>query len=269
MIKVIFLIVILYIIIQNLLENNAYENNNNNVINIHQPSTSQKLDNNNLVLSDINKKVKNNKQQNINYDKPNPWTRIIVHENEDYPYHFHIKLKIPSLNDYNNWKEIIPNLNFNVKSGELIIPSKDEPSALAIANLICINFLGQITLAHILEKNLIQISINKCKNYEMVQNKIREQIHENLYGTTHIKTNNNFEQDLFDTYNSNKKKSNKIDFINTNIIKEQNSSKVKNTNDLDDSIKKSTFKDTFENFSENTINNNSIEPYDGFDYSYL
>jgi hypothetical protein len=50
------------------------------------------------------------------------------------------------------WK-IIPNINFDPRAGELIIPSKDEPSALALANLILINFSGQMSLQNILEKN--------------------------------------------------------------------------------------------------------------------
>ena len=53
------------------------------------------------------------------------------------------------LNDYQTWKQIIPNLDFNPQSGELIIPSKDEPSALALANLIVINITGQLSLENI------------------------------------------------------------------------------------------------------------------------
>jgi hypothetical protein len=51
------------------------------------------------------------------------------------------------LNDYQTWKQIILNLDFN--PGELIIPSKDEPSALALANLIVINITGQLSLENI------------------------------------------------------------------------------------------------------------------------
>ena len=58
------------------------------------------------------------------FDRPNPWTRVIYHDKDEYPYHFHFKINIPSLNDFQTWKQIIPNLDFNPRTGELIIPSK-------------------------------------------------------------------------------------------------------------------------------------------------
>ena len=113
-----------------------------------------------------------------------PWSRVLYNPNDEYSYYFYIKIKIPSLNDYENWRKIIPNLNFDPRTGELIIPSKDEASALALANLIVVNFNGQLSLDDILQKKLIQISVAKAKNHEIVQNKLREQIMDNLYGTS-------------------------------------------------------------------------------------
>ena len=60
------------------------------------------------------------------FNDPNPWTRIVYKYSEEYPYFFYIKVVIPSLNDYQNWKSIIPNLIFNPNSGELIIPTKES-----------------------------------------------------------------------------------------------------------------------------------------------
>ena len=124
--------------------------NNTNIL----PSKSHT----NTLLYENNKKV-DNESHNINYNmygtptsikeneyiiwsfyEPNPWTKIIYKYHEDYPFYFFIKIKIPSLNDYENWKNIITNLEFNPSSGEIIIPSKDEETALAIANLIISNF---------------------------------------------------------------------------------------------------------------------------------
>ena len=111
---------------------------------------------------------------------PKPWNQIIYKYNEKYPFYFHIKIKVPSLNDYSNWKKIIPNLDFNPTTGELIIPTEDEETALSIANLLILNFKGEISLEDIISKNLIEISINKAKNYEVVKHKLIEQIMINL-----------------------------------------------------------------------------------------
>ena len=130
------------------------------------------------------------------FDVPKPWSRVVYNPNDNYPYNYYIKLRIPSLNDYEGWKNIVPNLNFDPRSGELIIPSKDEASALALANLISINFTGQLSLDNILEKNLIQISISKAKAHEVVQHKLREQIIENLHGSKFNNPEMSFEKDL-------------------------------------------------------------------------
>jgi hypothetical protein len=179
------------------------------------------------------------------FDKPNPWTRIILNEQDEYPYYFHIKINIPSLKDYQVWKQIVPNLDFNPKTGEIIIPSKEEASALALANLICINFAGQMSIENILEKNLIQISVAKSRSYELVQNKLREQIMENLYGKSVTKVQTSFEQDLA-----------------VNSLNNNNNSRVDFTSEQ--------FSDTFEHFSDqNNKSSNAIDAYDGSDFSYL
>lgn len=183
----------------------------------------------------------------------NPWSRIIKTKNEDYPYHFHLKINIPSLNDYTTWLQVIPNLGFDPQSGELVIPSKDEISALAIANLIAINFSGKISLTDILNKNLIPISIHKARKHKIVQKKLREQIREHIYGKTLMKENTDFEQDL--------------------AIKTQtNTDNI--TNDLTTIVaapkSQSEFKDTFRHFTDQPIENNyNIDPYDGNDFSYF
>ncbi len=196
------------------------------------------------------------KPEVIEYNKPNPWSKIIINKHDEYPYLFHIKIKIPSLNDFENWKQIIPNISFDPRSGELIIPSKDEASALALANLICSNFMGNLSLQNILDKNLIQISVNKAKSYEVVQNKLREQIMENLYGKQINKVQTNFEKDLA------------IKDISNNDLSRQSGQ----SRQVD--FHSDTFTDTFEQFDTEesghpSNNSGSIEAYDGGDYSYL
>lgn len=124
-----------------------------------------------------------------------PWTQIVYYYGQQFPFKFFIKIKIPSLNDYQSWKHIIPNLDFDSKTGEIIISSKDEAGALAITNLIIANFQGQLSIENILEKNLIPISITKAQQYEMVRNKLREQIIESLQGKT-SDSRTDYEQDL-------------------------------------------------------------------------
>lgn len=209
------------------------------------------------VNSDSNKQIKksfsdkDSESKIMVFDKPNPWTKIIIVPLEEYPYFFHIKAKIPSLNDFESWKKIIPNINFDPRAGELIIPSKDESSALAIVNLILINFSGQMSIENILEKNLIQISIAKAKTHELVQNKLREQIMENIYGKQFNVVQPNYQQDLA------KKKT-------RDKIIPQNSS---NPDRID--FKSESFSDTFEHFSDNLNESKNIEAWDGNDFSYL
>jgi hypothetical protein len=186
------------------------------------------------------------------FDKPNPWSKIIIDQTQEYPYLFCIRVKIPSLNDFENWKLVVPNLNFDPMTGELIIPSKDESSAIALANLIVINFSGQISLKDILDKNLIDISVTKSKSFEVVQNKLREQIMENLYGKQFNVSQTSFEKDLA------KKRE---PFINTN-----NESNNESNKKVD--FKSENFTDTFEYFSDNNIEE-GIEAWDGNDFSYL
>ena len=295
MLKIIFVIIILYIIIQNLLDDSntnpnkditvATTNSNNNCQNI-----SKKLEPS--IISNNQNNIKQNnysESKNIIFDKPNPWTRIMYNQNDEYPYYFCIKLKISSLNDYENWKKIIPNLNFNSNTGELIIPSKDEPSALALINLISNNLIGKISLKEILEKNLIQISISKATNYEVVQNKLRDQINETVYGKTTM--NPNYENDLVYADGI---KSAKIDFINNNSNIDKNNSNIdknnsnidknncninKNNSNIDDNNDDNNDNNhmlpTSQSFTNNNYQNfdnddkDNIEPFEGSDYSYL
>ena len=136
-----------------------------------------------------------------------PWTQIVYDYNQELLFKFFIKIKIPSLNDYQIWKNIIPNLDFDSKTGEIIIPSKDEAGALAISNLIISNFQGQLSIENILEKNLIPISIIKAQQHKMIKNKLREQIIESLLvKSTEYKID--FEKDLANNENKSNVKQN-------------------------------------------------------------
>lgn len=243
-------------IISNNLDNNLANNLDNDLDNDLDNKITTKLDTN--IVS------KKNIQKVINFDRPNPWNKIIFNEMDEYPYYYHIKIKIPSLNDYEKWKQIIPNIDFDPNNGELIIPSKDEPSALAIANLIIINFSGQLSLKDILEKNLIQISVSKAKTHELVKNKFKDQIMENLYGKSYTKIQTNYEKDLAKNNINNDRLESKDDMINTL----NNKLEIVKNNDID--FKDEKFTDTFEYFNNKADTNiNGPDAYDGLDYTYL
>jgi hypothetical protein len=146
--------------IDQILDINDDKNRNKNIITVDLFGSPSDYENNNFILWEFVK----------------PWTKIIYNYNEKLPFYFYIKVRIPSLNDYNNWKEIYPPLDFNPKTGEIIINTNDEETALSIANLIIINFRGDITIEEIIKRNLIEISINKSKKYEVVKNKIKESL---------------------------------------------------------------------------------------------
>ncbi len=187
----------------NILQDNIIKENNSvisedfisDIINV-----SDKKIHNNVDINEFGKPYDYKKNEYIlwEFQNPNPWTKILYKYNDIYPYHFHIKVKIPSLNDYENWKNIISNLNFNAKSGEIILPTNDEITALAVINLMISNFKGNLSLDEIINKNLIETSIIKANKYEIIKNKIREQIIDNNNPKINISHNVNkhYEQDL-------------------------------------------------------------------------
>jgi len=280
MLKIIFITIILFVVIQHILDysnENQNQNQNQDQDQDQYQNQSQKpyvnenneeelvtqdyINENKIELPEIIKESNEANEMNLEnfsntnknriwtFDKPNPWSRIIEAPKDEYRYHFYLKLKIPSLNDYETWKQIIPNLEFIPKTGELIIPSKDEASALALANLISINFSGQMSIDNILKNKLIQISVSKSKAHKMIQKKFREQITENLNGNTFNNPSYGYHKDLanIDTCNNNNNNN------NTNLNSEN-------------------FSDTFEHFGvEKNINheNKVIEAYDGSDYTYI
>jgi hypothetical protein len=231
MLKYIFIFIICIIIIIQLLEAcNDKEDYNNVKIN----ESKELVINENTI--ELLEPIKTETFKNNEIKVTEPWSRIEYHEDESFPYYFFIKVKIPSLNDYQAWKDIIPNLNFDPKTGELIIPSKDESSALALVNLIISNFIGNLSLKEIIEKNLINISINKCQSHQFIQDKIRQQIIEAQSVPKIIK--NNYEEDL---------------------------SKINNKNENENEI----FSDIMP-FNHNVTNiTNKIEAYASSDFSYL
>lgn len=193
-----------------------------------------------------NKQVQRDEPKVWEFDTPNPWSRVVKIEGDEYPYRFFLKIRIPSLNDFQSWKQIVPNIEFDPRGGEIIIPSQDEGSALALANLMVANMGGQLSLQDIIDKKLIQISVSKAQAHEIVRSKLREQIVENLQGKATQKSVTNYEKDLAQKPNKNETKS-KESMNDTN----DDTHDIKGYNDI------------------NHKESNEIEAFDGGDYSYI
>lgn len=116
------------------------------------------------------------------FDEPEPWTKITYRPSDEYVYSFSLKIQVPSLDHYRKWKSVIPNLEFNSQTSEIVIYANDEEGALSVANLIVNHFNGKIKFKTIMKKKLIDVSIAKAKKFAMVKNKLKEQIMEELYG---------------------------------------------------------------------------------------
>jgi hypothetical protein len=136
--------------------------------------------------------VNNNEYMLWVINKPKPWEEIIYKFDDPFPIKFIKTVFIPNNDIYNKWKEIIPNIEINKNKlpnkVKLIIPARDEESALGILNLMLNTFKNQLSFEEIMKNNLIEVSLAKIKKHPMVKQKILEQIME-------IKHKNNTEED--------------------------------------------------------------------------
>jgi len=120
----------------------------------------------------------------IKFDEPNPWMQIYVGNNINKYY-----LKINDIEKYkekiniNMWEDI-PFIRKDLIMNEddtLILATNNEKEALVVANVLLSYILGDLTLNNIIEKDLINMSLQKAQKYELVVNKLRELIKDNLY----------------------------------------------------------------------------------------
>lgn len=110
-------------------------------------------------------------------ENPNPWNVIAYIETDKFPYKFSFKHNLDANKDIiKQWTSIIPNISYN--NDLLLIPSKDENSALVILNLLLKNIMNEITFDNIINNELIPKSLAKISNFKIIRNKILEQINE-------------------------------------------------------------------------------------------
>ena len=81
-----------------------------------------------------------------------PWNKI--KETKDGNFYY---INILHFNEvkFIEWKEIIPDIEYDIHEKLLKIPSKDEERAISIVNLLVSNMKGDIELDEILKNNLI------------------------------------------------------------------------------------------------------------------
>ena len=146
-----------------------------------------------ILAIDIYFKVTDNSETMVNinedknmikFDEPNPWTQIYVGNNINKYY-----LKINNIEKYKNklnidmWEDI-PFIRKDLIMSDdnlLIIITNNEKEALVMGNILLSYIIGDLTLTDIIEKDLINSSFQKAQRYELVVNKLRELIKENLY----------------------------------------------------------------------------------------
>lgn len=86
---------------------------------------------------------KNNVYKLWKFQQPEPWTQIIYRNDID-AYIYFVHLFIPTINHYSFWKNIMPDLDYDSNTNELIIHAHNEIQALNILYIILLHFNGQI-----------------------------------------------------------------------------------------------------------------------------
>lgn len=105
-----------------------------------------------------------------------PWDIIDIIPDYVYQYKYYIKLNRNI--DINNWRKLYPAIE--IVDGVLMIESNNEEISIALLNLILNHELKNITFQEIMNKDLLNVSVNKLSEHKMVKPKLIDQIEENL-----------------------------------------------------------------------------------------
>jgi hypothetical protein len=192
-------------------------------------------------------------------ENPQPWNAIVFNQSKEQKYLFIIKIpkNFGRINQIvASWSQIIKGIQIN-EMNELVIPSVDENSALAILNLMLNNIKGDLSLENIQKNNLIGISIAKIRNYSSIRSKIIEQIMESLSGKSESVEGVEYEEDLAET-------ANEEEFDERPLSKRLIHGETRKQN-------KESFDNDLMEVNKITPQYNSNEPipYEGNEYSYV
>jgi hypothetical protein len=216
--------------------------------------------------------VNTNEDKNmIKFNEPNPWTQIYVGNNLNKYY-----LKINNIEKYkekiniDTWEQI-PFIRKDLIINEddmLVIMTNNEKEALVIVNVLLSYILDDLTLANIIEKDLINTSLQKAQRYELVVNKLRELIKENLYkinrGDTIEKYVNNDAVDTALLTPQEKAISNLESSIDYSVKREK---KKQKTEDFVNQIKEPEIVTQLTPVIEPTLPMFSVMPYEGSEFA--
>ena len=123
-------------------------------------------------------KTDENINKMIEYSDPKPWNKIYFGEINKY--YIYIKDVNMYINTIISWKNIPQikqdSIDVDIENNYLIIKSNDEKEALVITNLIISMIMNDITLTEIIDKNIINLSLEKARKYSIVVIKLRELI---------------------------------------------------------------------------------------------
>lgn len=218
------------------------------------------------------KMVNTNEDKNmIKFNEPNPWTQIYVGNNLNKYY-----LKINNIEKYkekiniDTWEQIpFIRKDLIINEGDmLIIMTNNEKEALVIANVLLSYILNDLTLDNIIEKDLINTSLQKAQRYELVVNKLRELIKENLYKINRDDTVEKYvNNDAIDTAlltPQEKAISNLESSIDYSVKKEK---KKKKTEDFVNQIKEPEIVTQLTPVIEPTLPMFSVMPYEGSEFA--
>ena len=184
-------------------------NKHNNKVNSNNGSVA----NSNLIIHPVYGKPSMKTEIGFKYTEkiPSPWIFVIFNPNNTPNHHYAISL-LPLtkyvhanhiITTVSKWDEYLKlnriEILFNNNNLELLIPSQDEEFALTVCNLMINTIIGNLTIEGISNNNLIQVSLNKIKNYPMIKNKIIEQIKENMEEREKFSSDtNNSDEDMLD-----------------------------------------------------------------------
>lgn len=129
-----------------------------------------------------------------------PWDKIKETKDQNY---YYINIKKFDEKKYMEWKDLISDIEYDISKKLLKIPSKDEERAISIVNLMISNMNNDIKMSDIIENNLINRSIIKSRQRNVLFNKIKNLVIENNSETT----KNNLISNI-DTFNNDDTKNN-------------------------------------------------------------
>ena len=123
-----------------------------------------------IIPTDI-KEEKKEENDNLN----EPWDKVDIDVDKNKYY-----IKVNNFDEYKfiEWKKLPIKIDYDIDNKYLIIKTKSEETALAVANLFICNMNNELDLQYIIDNDLINVSKLKAKTHKLVKTKLIELIKE-------------------------------------------------------------------------------------------